>query len=109
MIDVRAMLRKYGELYAYLIFYVSYVQSFPKEIIFLSHCIYRPLAGYGLPPPRENFVDHIFLIAQCLARILQHVSILTMAALSGTSLLHTLPYKIFDNSHSFETSEKCKR
>ena len=46
----------------------------------------RPLAGYGLPPPpprpRGNFVDHNFLKAQCLARILQHVSPLTMAALS---------------------------
>ena len=40
----------------------------------------RPLAGYGLPPPEGNFVDHIFLKAQCLARILQHVSPLTMAA-----------------------------
>ena len=59
--------------------------------------IARPLAGYGLPPPRGNFVDHIFLEAQCLARILQHVSPLTMAALSSNSLLHTLPYKIFDN------------
>ena len=58
----------------------------------------RPLAGYELPPsPREHFVDHIFLKAQCLARILQHVSPLTMAALSCNSLLHTLPYKIFDN------------
>ena len=42
----------------------------------------RPLAGYGLPPPRGAFVDHIFLEAQCLASILQHVSLLTMAALS---------------------------
>ena len=50
-----------------------------------------------LPPPRGNFVDHIFLEAQCLAKILQHVSPLTMAALSCNSLLHTLPYKIFDN------------
>ena len=50
-----------------------------------------------LPPPRGNFVDHIFLEAQCLARILQHVSPLTMAALSCNSLLHTLPYKMFDN------------
>ena len=50
-----------------------------------------------LPPPRGNFVDHIFLEAQCIARILQHVSPLTMAALSCNSLLHTLPYKIFDN------------
>ena len=61
----------------------------------------RPLAGYGLPPPRGNFVDHIFLEAQCLARILQHVSPLTMAALSCNSLLHTLPYKIFDSKYSF--------
>ena len=59
--------------------------------------VYRPLAGYGLPPPRGNFVDHIFHEAQCLARILQHVSPLTMAALSCNSVLHTLPYKIFDN------------
>ena len=59
--------------------------------------IYRPLAGYGLPPPRGNFVDHNFLEAQCLARILQNVSPLTMAALSCNSLLHTLSYKIFDN------------
>ena len=57
----------------------------------------RPMAGYGLPPPRGNFVDHIFLEAQCLARILQHVSPLTMGALSCNSLLYTLLYKIFDN------------
>ena len=57
----------------------------------------RRLAGYDLPPPRRNFVDHIFLKAQCRARILQHASSLTMAALSFNSLLHTLPYKIFDN------------
>ena len=57
----------------------------------------RPLAGYGLPPPRGNFVDHIFYKVQCLSRILQHVSPLTMAALSCNSLLHMLPYKIFDN------------
>ena len=57
---------------------------------------YRPLAGYGLPPPRGNFVDHIFIEAKCLARILQHVSPLTMAALSCNSLLETLPYKIFN-------------
>ena len=50
----------------------------------------------NLPPTRGNFVDHIFLEAQCLASILQHVSPLTMAALSCNSLLHTLPYKIFD-------------
>ena len=57
----------------------------------------RPLAGYGLPPPSGNFLDHIFIKAQCIARILQHVRPLTMAALSCNSLLHTLPYKIFDN------------
>ena len=62
-----------------------------------SHITNRPLAGYGLPPPRGHFLDHIFLEAQCLAKILQHVSPLTMAALSCSSLLHTLPYKIFDN------------
>ena len=67
---------------------------------------YRPLAGYGLPPPGGgggggggggNFLDHFFLEAQCLARILQHVSPLTMAALSCNSLFHMLSYKIFDN------------
>ena len=46
---------------------------------------------------KYDFVDHIFLEAQCLASILQHVSPLTMAELSCNSLLHTLPYKIFDN------------
>ena len=48
-------------------------------------------------PQRGNFVDHIFHKAQCLAMILQHVSPLTMSALSCNSLLHTLPYKIVDN------------
>ena len=62
-----------------------------------GHVVYRPLAGYGLPPPRGNFVNHIILKAQCLASILQHVSPPTMAALSCNSLLHTLPYKIFVN------------
>ena len=61
----------------------------------------RPLAGYGLPLPRGNFVDHILHEAQCLARILQHVSPLTMAALSCNSLLHTLPSKILINEYSF--------
>ena len=68
----------------------------------------RPLAGYGLPPPRGNFVDHIFLEAQCLARILQHVSPLTMAALSCNSLLHTLPYKIFFNQNFFSLQKSTK-
>ena len=31
-------------------------------------CYNKPLAGYGLLPPRGNFVDHIFLKAQCLPR-----------------------------------------
>ena len=48
-------------------------------------------------PPRGNFEDYIFLEAQCLASILQHVSPLTMAALSCNSLLHTLPHKILEN------------
>ena len=62
-----------------------------------------------LPPPRGNFVDHIFLEAQCLARILQHVSPLTMAALSCNSLLHTLPYKIFDDQNSFLDFRKVQK
>ena len=48
-------------------------------------------------PPSGNFVDHIFLEAQCLARILKHNSPLTMAALSCNSLLQTLHYNIFYN------------
>ena len=71
------------------------IQDMVNEV---SASAFRPLAGYGLPPPpRGNFVDHIFLEALRLARVLQHVSPLTMAALSCNSLLHTLPYKIFDN------------
>ena len=58
----------------------------------------RPLAGYGLHPPRGDFVDHIFLEAKCLARILQNVCPLARAALSCNSLLYTLPYKIFDGN-----------
>ena len=76
--------------------------------LFLSGRLHRFYCFYGTSPlghwldmvylpPRGNFVDHIFREAQCLARILQHVSPLTMAALSCNSLLHTLPYKIFDN------------
>ena len=53
------------------------------------------------PPPVGSFVDHIFLEAQCLARILQHVSPLTMAALSCYSLSYTLPYKRFHSYLSF--------
>ena len=61
--------------------------------------INRPLAGYGLPPPppRGNFVYHIFLEAKYLSRILQHVCPLSIATLRCNSLLHTLPYKIFDD------------
>ena len=69
--------------------------------------ISRPLAGYGLPPsPEGEFFDHYFLEDQCLARILQHVSPLTMAALSYNSPLHTLPYKIFLIKILFKTYEK---
>ena len=39
-----------------------------------------------------NLADHIFLKAQCLARILQHVSPLAMAALACNILLHTVRY-----------------
>ena len=80
--------------------YAVFIGDYEDNIFTKSSAMimkHRPLAGYGLPPPRGNFVDHIFLEAQCLARILQHVSPLTMAALSCNSLLHTLPYKIFDN------------
>ena len=66
-------------------------------LLHIYELAYRPLAGYGLPPPRGNFVNHFFLEAQCHARILQHVSPLTMAAFSRNRLLYTLPYKIFDN------------
>ena len=71
--------------------------GYTAQSVFKNNWLFRPLAGYGLPPPRGNFVDHIFLKAQCIARILQHSSPLTVAALSCNSLLHTLPYKIFDN------------
>ena len=63
-------------------------------------------------PVRGTFVDHIFLIAQCLARILQPVSPLAMAALTCNSLLHTLPRKIFDQSHKvldFRKVHKIKK
>ena len=65
--------------------------------VFAFILVLRPLAGYGPPSRGGDFVDHIFLEAQCLARILQHASPMTMAALSCNSLIHTLPYKIFDN------------
>ena len=42
---------------------------------------FRPLARYGLPPHRGNFVDHVFLKADCLVNILQHVSVLAIGAL----------------------------
>ena len=69
----------------------------------MLHIICQNFIGHWLdmvylpPPPRGNFVDHVYLKFQCLARILQHISPLTMAALSCNSLLYTLPYKIFDN------------
>ena len=75
--------------------------ALPRDDLRMHKCIKSDILGHWLDmvylPPRGNFVDHIFLEAQCLARILQHVSPLTMAALSCNSLLHTLPYKIFDN------------
>ena len=37
--------------------------------IHISVFLVRPLAGYCLPLPRGNFVDHIFREAQCLAMI----------------------------------------
>ena len=81
-----------------------------EEMFKVSHTsTFRPLAGNGLPPLRGSLVDHIFLEAQFLARILQHVSPLTMAALSCNSLLHTLPYEIFAYYILFKTSEKPKR
>ena len=63
---------------------------------FIGHMIGHWLDMVYLPT-RGNFVDYTFLTAQCLARILQHVNSLRMAALSCKSLLHTLPYKLFDN------------
>ena len=38
-------------------------------------------------PPRGSFVDHVFLKAQCLRSILQHVSPLAVGALGCNSLL----------------------
>ena len=72
-----------------------FIAAYPvrrSNLIFLGQWLYMVYL-----PLRGNFVKHIFLLAQCLARILQHVSPLTMAALSCNSLLHTVPYKIFDN------------
>ena len=80
---------------------------FEKSIVWAQHNASRFLVGHWLdmvypsPPPQGEFVDLIFLADQCFARILQHVSPLTMAALSCNSLLHTLPYKIFYNKTSF--------
>ena len=55
---------------------------------------YRPLASYGLPPPpRGNFVDHVFLIAYYLASILQHASPLAMGALPSNI---RYPYKNYN-------------
>ena len=52
---------------------------------------------YPPPPPQGEFRTPYLLEAQCRARILQHVSPLTMTVLSCNNLLYTLPYKIFDN------------
>ena len=54
---------------------------FALELCLQGHIgILRHLLKIGLPPPRGNFVDHIFLKAHYLAMILQYVSLLTMAA-----------------------------
>ena len=74
----------------------------------LVQCSIRPLTRYGLPPTSVcvcggggcgEFCRPYFYKAKCLARILQHVSLLVMAALTCNSLLHTLPHTIFDNLH----------
>ena len=75
-------------------FEVYLASSVAPIVIFTDH---NPLTFIHKMKNRGNFEDHIFLKAQCLARILQHVSPLTMAAFCCNSLLHTLPYKIFDN------------
>ena len=61
------------------------------------------------PPQRENFEDHVFLEAQCLASILQHVSPLTMAVLAVAACYIRYPTKYLIIDILFKTSEKCKR
>ena len=66
----------------------------------ITERVHLQISGHWLDMvylPQGNFVDHIFREAQRLARILQHVSPLTIAAFSCNSLLYMLPYKIFDN------------
>ena len=69
----------------------------------------RWLGMVYLPHPRWNFVDLIFLKAQCVARILQHVSHLAMVKLTCNSPLHTLPTKFVIFYINYKTSEHCKR
>ena len=46
------------------------------------------MSSYGLPPTlKGNFVDHVFVKADYLANILQHASLLAMAASPSNSLL----------------------
>ena len=70
--------------------------------------VFDQIIGHWLDPYGE-FLNRNFPKAQCLAMNLQHVSPLPMAALNCNRLLHSLPHTIFDNLHSFKTSEKCKR
>ena len=96
----------------FYIVYYSFVQGDMNGRL-SSHVEINPVSqkvGHWLDmvnlPPRGDFVDYILIKAQCLARIWQHVSPLTMEALSCNSLLHTLPTKFLK---IFKTSEKCKR
>ena len=55
--------------------------TFCRVVAQIYGCTIRPLARYGLPPPRGNFVDHLFLKVQCLVNILQHLSPLAIGVL----------------------------
>ena len=77
--------------------YTLYIWKTNKNILFeenISELELGHLLDMGYPlPQRGDFVDHIFLKAQCIARILEHVSPLIMAALSSNSLLIRYPSK----------------
>ena len=53
-------------------------------------------------PPQEDFVDHDFLEASCLAGVLQYVSPLAMEALPSNSPLHMSPTQ----RHKFNIKEQ---
>ena len=59
-------------------------------------------------PPRGNFVDHIFLKAQCIVRILQHVSPLTMAAVTACYIRYPTKYFIIKIILRLQKSAKDK-